>query len=246
TSNDPVTPSVIIPCTLHVSGDQFVELTVFLEGPFAVDQMHIALNTGGLLPLSQPYNTAPWNYAGPESVAAIPNADVVDWVLLEFRDTPGTAATATPSSTIGFRAALLLKNGSIVDLDGVSPVMLDYPVSGNLFVVVRHRNHIPVMSATSVPGTGNLYQYDFTGSAASVHGGSAGYSEMTPGMWGMVSGNGLCDGMIDMTDKSAVWNPEAGHAGYHSGDFDLDGQISNKDKTEHWTPNLGKTCQVPE
>ncbi|MFU8843923.1 MAG: C25 family cysteine peptidase, partial [Bacteroidales bacterium] len=26
TSNDPVTPSVIIPCTLHVSGDQFVEL----------------------------------------------------------------------------------------------------------------------------------------------------------------------------------------------------------------------------
>ena len=46
-----------------------INLKVFLEGPFNVSDMNVDLNNGGLLPLSQPYNTSPWNYTGNESVA---------------------------------------------------------------------------------------------------------------------------------------------------------------------------------
>lgn len=245
-SNDPVTPSVIIPCTLNVVDEFVVDLTVFLEGPFTVNQMTASLNLGDHLPLAQPYNTAPWNYAGSESVAVIPNTSVVDWVLVEFRDTPGGAATATSATAVETRAAFILTNGSIVDVDGFSPILLNTNISDNLFAVIRHRNHIPVMSATAVPRTGNLYHFNFTDSETKVHGGALGYSELIPGIWGLASGDGMCDGLVDMTDKTAVWNPEAGHSGYHSGDFDLNGQITNLDKTEHWTPNLGKASQVPQ
>jgi hypothetical protein len=246
TSNDPIIPEVILPCTLHVGGDYVVELTAFLEGPFTADQMAASLNLGDHLPLTQPYNTAPWNYTGSESVAVIPNASVVDWVLVEFRDTPGGAATATAATAVETRAAFILTDGSIVDVDGFSPILLNASISDNLFAVIHHRNHIPVMSATAVPKTGNVYHFNFTNSETKVHGGSLGYKEVAPGIWALASGDGLCDGLVDMTDKTAVWNPEAGHSGYHSGDFDLNGQITNLDKTEHWTPNLGKVSQVPE
>jgi hypothetical protein len=245
-SNDPITPAVIIPCTLNVVDEFVVDLTVFLEGPFTVDQMTTSLNLGDHLPLAQPYNTAPWNYAGSESIAVIPNASVVDWVLVEFRDTPGGAATATSATAVETRAAFILTDGSIVDLDGFSPILLNANISDNLFAVIHHRNHIPVISAVAVPRVGNVYQYNFTDSETKVYGGTLGYSELVPGIWGLASGDGLCDGLVDMTDKTAVWNPEAGHSGYHSGDFDLNGQITNLDKTEHWTPNLGKASQVPQ
>jgi hypothetical protein len=246
TSNDPIHPEVILPCTLHVEVDNFVYLTAFLEGPFNMDQMNASLNLGDRLPLIQPYNTPPWNYTGSEGVAVIPNAGVVDWVLVEFRDTPGGAATATSATTVETRAAFILTDGSIVDVDGFSLILLNTSISDNLFVVIRHRNHLPIMSATALPKTGNVYHFDFTDSETKVHGGSLGYKEVIPGTWALASGDGLCDGMVNMTDKTAVWNPEAGQSGYYIGDFDLNGQINNLDKTEQWRPNIGKASQVPQ
>lgn len=246
TSNDPVTPTAIIPCTLHVVEEFVADLTVFLEGPFAGSEMNTTLRQKEELPLTQPYNTAPWNYPGTENVAVIPNADVVDWVLLEFRDASFGASSATPATTVERRTAFLLNDGSIVDLDGVSPVMMTALIANDLFVVIRHRNHIPIMSSMQVPRTGNVYHYDFTDSDSKVYGGSLGYNEIIPGIWGMVSGDGLCDGVVGATDKTAVWSPEAGHCGYFNGDMNLDGQVSNSDKSEHWLPNIGKMSQVPE
>ncbi|MBN1338239.1 MAG: right-handed parallel beta-helix repeat-containing protein, partial [Bacteroidales bacterium] len=63
-----------------------LDLKAFLEGPFNGSEMNTTLNSGGHLPLSQPYNQAPWYYSGTEAVTAIPNTDVVDWVLIELRD----------------------------------------------------------------------------------------------------------------------------------------------------------------
>jgi hypothetical protein len=167
-------------------------------------------------------------------------------VLLEFRDTPGDAATATPETTIEKRAAFILNDGSIVDKDGISPIMLNATVQNNLFAVIHHRNHIPVMSSTPLPRTGNVFNYDFTDSESKVFGGSIGYREVVPGTWALVSGNGVCDETVDMTDKTASWYPQAGNCGYYSGDYNLDGQIDNKDKDEQWYLNINKLCQVPD
>ena len=88
-------------------------LTALLEGPF--NGVNMDANLGSLIPLNQPFNTAPWNYNGSESVGAMPNGNVVEWVLVDLRDA-ATAATATAATSIGKQAAFILTDGSIVDL----------------------------------------------------------------------------------------------------------------------------------
>lgn len=80
-----------------------LDIKVFLEGPFAGSDMQTKLNNEELIPLNQPYNIALWNYPGSESVLAIPNNDVVDWILVELRNATD-AASATPSTIISQQA----------------------------------------------------------------------------------------------------------------------------------------------
>jgi hypothetical protein len=145
-----------------------VGVSAFLQGPFSGGVMTTALSTNNFMPLAQPYNTAPWNYTGTESVVSIPTG-VVDWVLVELRKT--TAA----SSVDARRACFIKSDGSIVDLDGTSPVEFDKTSGNSYYVVIRHRNHLAIMSAnaltlsSSLAGTyltGGSTEYDF-GSAQS-------------------------------------------------------------------------------
>ena len=64
--------------------DHTLNAKMFFEGPYFNSQMTPFLNILGYIPLDQPYNTEPWNYTGTETVTAIPNANVVDWVLVEL------------------------------------------------------------------------------------------------------------------------------------------------------------------
>ncbi len=68
---------------LQIAIAQTVQLNikVFIEGPYHNGQMTPFLNVLGHLPTSQPYNTAPWNYLGTESVTSLPSSYIVDWVL---------------------------------------------------------------------------------------------------------------------------------------------------------------------
>ena len=125
----------------------YIDATAFLEGPFDGTEMNTTLNNNDLLPLNQPYNQAPWNYAGTESVTEIPNSDMVDWVLVELRDAPD-AASATPATTVAQQAVFLLKDGSLVDIDGNSRIYFNQPFQYNIFMVLIHRNHLNILSAT--------------------------------------------------------------------------------------------------
>jgi subtilisin family serine protease len=245
-SSDPVTPTVIIPCTLNVVGEINVGLTAMLEGGYEGSSMSTYLNTAGLLPLTQPYNTSPWNYSGTESVAAIPNANVVDWVLIELRETTGDANAATPATMIARQAGFILNDGSIVDIDGSSMLRFDVVVNDNLFVVVHHRNHIGIISANPVVQTGGDYLHDFTTGSGQAHGGSNVQKELQPGVWGMISGDINADGTINMADKSPDWDALAGEAGYHKADLNFDGQVNNIDKDDFYVPNLGNSTMIPD
>jgi hypothetical protein len=134
--------------------------TVYLRGAWnnGTGLMRTNLNTGGNLPLSQPYCLAcpapvppGVGYPGTETVGAIPNANIVDWVLVEFRKPANGLPTSADASTIkGRKAVFLLNNGTLVDLDGVSPVGFDINQQGAGFMVVKHRNHLAIMS-NSIP-----------------------------------------------------------------------------------------------
>jgi hypothetical protein len=217
-----------------------LDLSVFFEGPFNETGMNTDLND---IPLSQPYGTAPWNYSGTESVDTIP-ADVVDWVLLELRDTTD-AALATGETVIARQAAFLLNDGSIVDTAGrdVRPCVFT-AVNNNLFVVIYHRNHLGIMSANPLIESGGVYTYDFTTGNNQAYGSNA-QKDLNGGVYGMFSADANADGTINSSDKT-VWEGESGTNSYRSGDFNLDGQVENKDKNNLWLENKDIGSQVPE
>ena len=219
-----------------------LDLKVFLEGPFNGTDMNTGLINSGLIPLSQPYNTSPWNYNGTENVAALPNMNIVDWVLVEYRDAVD-ANTATQGTVIGKQAAFLLNDGSVVDLDGSSDLAFDLTVTNSLFVAIYHRNHFPVISANALSRIGNTYSYDFTSSVSQAFG--SGQKDLG-GAAVMYGGDSNADGIVNDDDRTENWVPLAGEKGYLNGDVNLDGQVSNQDKNDIWQFNLNQEAQMPE
>jgi hypothetical protein len=226
--------------------DVFMGIKLFLEGPFNGTDMNSDLSILGNIPKSQPYSDDPWNYSGEEELSEFPNEDIVDWILIELRDTT-QADFATPESIIGKRAAFLLKDGSIVDLDGSSPVRYDCSIDWSLFIVIRHRNHLDFMSSYPSYQADGVYTYDFTTGANKVYMGLMGtHKELAPNVWGMIAGDFNADGTIDLEDVIIDWRNQAGSSGYRQTDGNLDGQADNKDKDDFWYWNQEKSAILPE
>ncbi len=177
---------------LFAQQDQLLlNLKAFLEGPYNVNDttMTTTLNTNNLIPLNSDsaYSTVNYNYTA-STVDSIPNSDIVDWVLVELR---------TDSVTIvGTRAAFLKSDGKIVDTDGSSPVTFTSLADGDYYVVVRHRNHLAIMTASAIPLSGSSALYDFSTSQSQAYGTNPmvllGTSD-----YGMIGGDGNTDGTVD-------------------------------------------------
>ena len=224
-------------------GGIVLDLKAFLEGPFNGSVMNADLNPW-IIPNNQPYNTSPWNYTGTESFGAVPNGDVVDWIMVELRETAGGAATATPATTIARQAGLILRNGNIVGTDGISNLVFGVAVADNLYAIVWHRNHLGIMSAIPLTPSGGIYSYDFTTAAGQAY--LNGQVNMGGGNYGMYAGNADGNSSVDATDITGPWNAGAGNSGYYSGDMDMDSQVNNQDKNDVWRPNDGEGDQVPD
>jgi hypothetical protein len=220
--------------TFLVSQKVIASLKLFLEGPYGGSSMSTALNTAGVIPLVEPYTTSPWNYTGYESVASIP-AGVVDWVLVELR-------TGTASSTkVATRAALLKSNGSIVDLDGTSPVVFAGVPTGSYYIVVRHRNHLAAMSASAVALSSSSAPYDFRSGLSQYYGGDA--KDLGGGEFGLYAGDGNADGGVYGEDYT-LYRTSQGEEGYEAADYSMDGGVYGEDYTLRRV-NQGKETAVP-
>jgi len=232
------------PITVTLAGID-LDVLVYLEGPYEGTEMNTDLNDAGEIPLIQPYSVSPWNYPGTESVVSIPNPDVVDWVLIELRDATN-AASATGSTRIAQQAGFLMYDGSVVGTDGFSNLQFSTSFTNGLYVIVWHRNHLGVLSATALTQTAGVYSYDFSTSLSQAHGGGAGYKLVEASVYGMPGGDVDGDGDIDATDKAA-WTANAGtEGGYQPADFNMDNQVNNPDKNDTWVENTSLTDQVPD
>jgi len=221
-------------------------LDLYLEGAFMNGEMTTQLKDLNLVPTSQPYTGSPWNYDGIETVSSIPE-DVVDWILVELRESTGDASTATADKSIARQAGFLLKDGSIINANECSFGDLKFSVSlnDNLYVVVYHRNHIAVITAdplTIINETGN---YNFSSGEALALGGSLGHKELSTGVWGLAAGDSNADGIINELDKQNDFDQSAGTMGYLNADFSMDSQNNNIDKNDFWYLNFGFTSRVP-
>lgn len=228
--------------TPNLSQTITLDLKVFLEGPFDDIDMRTDLNP--ILPLSQPYNIPPWNYTGTESVPIIPNQNIVDWILIELRDAPD-ALSATSLTIIARQACFLLKDGSIVGLDGISLPQFNDSFSQQLFVVMWHRNHLGIMSANGFTDIVSVYNCDFSVSLNQVYGSSLGYKILTNNICGMVSGDSNHDGLINFSDK-VLWSNFSGMNIYFDTDFSMDREVNNPDKNNLWLLNQTFSLQVPQ
>lgn len=221
-----------------------LSLKVYLEGPFNGTAMSSGLTGLTGFPLNQPYHTAPWNYTGSETVGSVPNPTIIDWVLVQLRDA-ANVSSALAGTAIATRAAFLLYDGSVVDTDGSSLLHFTETVASQLYVVVYHRNHIPVISANALVKSGGVYAYNFTTAVGQAYGGAAGHKELSTGKWGMFAGDADASGLIDLPDK-ILWETGAAEMpAYYSGDMNLDTEVNNIDKDDIWVPNRGKGTQVP-
>ncbi|MCD4736380.1 MAG: SBBP repeat-containing protein, partial [Bacteroidales bacterium] len=221
-----------------------ISLHAMLQGPYNGTSMNTTLNPADI-PFTQPYSGPPWSYNGYEEVMAIPSANIVDWVLVEVRDA-ASAATATSGTLVTRKAAFIRSDGTITGLDGSGNLFINERINDDMYVVIWHRNHLAVLSAQSVKPTGGVYTFDFSSAASQAYGGVNAHAELSPGVWGLIGGDGNADGQINNGDKNDVWIQQAGTGGYKAGDFNLDIQVNNGDKNDIWIPNTGLGSQVPD
>ncbi len=163
---------------LHAQTDVRLSPKVFLKGPLQPNGlMRDDLRAKGYLPASEPYsalaNFQHYGDGGGEAISGPgvfsvtgPNA-IVDWVVVELRS---ASQLSTPIAT---HAALLQRDGDVVNVDGVSPVRFLTVAPGAYHVSVRHRNHLGVMSAAALNLTNDAILVDFSDPALPLFGTNA-------------------------------------------------------------------------
>ena len=200
-------------------------------------------------PAGQPYDTAPWFYAGSEgdayTTALGPKAgyptNTTDWVLVSLR------TSTSVSSTVCTKAALLLNDGTVQMVSGFD--CCDIDLNQTYFIVVEHRNHLITMSHVKVAITNNTISYDFT--AQNSYRSLLGYGQkLINGKYVMYAGNGQqvisssADTDINSND-SDLWRTQNGsNSSYYLNDFELNGDANVQDKNL-WLLNNGVFSDVP-
>jgi minor extracellular serine protease Vpr len=212
-----------------------LEAKLFLEGPYNTinDEMDIDLYNGPFIPTTAPYSE------DPRASSGIP-PNVVDWVLVQLRESATGPAVASKS-------AFLHKDGRIVADDGnAGQIALD-AANGTYYIVIKHRNNVAVMSKNTVDlSSGSSTLYDFTSDSSQYYG-TGGVKELESGVWGMWAGDINQDGEITTSDYTAWYNSaRAGDSDYKTTDVDMDTQVTTSDYTI-WYNNAraGASSAVP-
>jgi len=208
-------------------------IRIFLEGSYVGGQMNTFLNSADLIPLNQPYNASPWNYTGTESVTAIPQ-NIVDWVLVELR--------SSETTVVETRAAFLKNDGTLVDLDGTSNIKFPSTPEGDYYVVIKHRNHLPVMTANKVGINFSPTLYDMRTDITKAYGINA-LKNLGGGYFGIFTADTDGSGTVNAGDRSNAWN-QRNLSGYYGTDVDLSGTVNAADRSAVWN-NRNTTTQVP-
>jgi hypothetical protein len=227
-----------------------------LEGPFntTTGRMNTILNQRGLLPgqtpvgqfavttpVGQPYNVAPWNYAGiPSDTIRTYAADIVDWVLVSLRSDSTTA-----TSTVWKAAGLLHSDGTIT----FTQPCFRFPL-GSYFALVEHRNHLGVMSPVKLPVVNGILTFDFSTADSYIRTNPPSFGEkLKGGKYLMYAGDGkkttaTTNFDINFSD-SQQWKTESGvFDQYRYSDFNLDADVNFADQVL-WKANNGKYSGVP-
>ncbi len=221
---------------------------VFLQGAYNTSNnlMNDNLRTSNLLPLNEPYAaitgfTHSGSGGGETATAAVVGSGaaagsdaIVDWVFVQLHRSSDAVVVST-------RAALLQRDGDIVDTDGVSPLNMAGNAAGSYYISVRHRNHLGIRTPASfalakVSTTG----YNFTDNIAKAYNNPAITNNpamplLAAGVYGMYGGNANSDvstrvsGSASISDYQRVLSTLGGASilspVYSASDINMDGVV---------------------
>ena len=217
-----------------------VDIKVALEGPYDPATMEMnddlrAFMGTGVIPITNPYGLA--DIVNPSVFTPTGSDAIVDWVHVELRDKNNTA-------TVLFeRAGLLQRDGDIVDLDGTSSLNFPTATPDDYYVVIKHRNHLAIISDTLQQLTTAPIVVDFFNGTVAA----AGLNPMKNigGKFVMYGGDADGNGVIENNDIFQEWLPNRGNSGYLDADMDMNGIVENVDLLQIWLPNRGISTNVP-
>ena len=241
-----------------------VELGVFLEGGLAqpgnevADKMRLRLYNFGYLPgmrpktlfgvsskPGHPYEGVPWNYDGAEGKEINEFApttgdnrypeEIVDWVMVSLR------TSVDASSTVCRKPAMINAEGDVMFTEFFDCCDM---ASNRYYVVIEHRNHLPVMTPTAIELQDGKLSFDFRKNQSYTRLLGSGQKELRPGVFAMFAGNGdqsmAAESPKDLNaNDNSMWLQDNGkHSGYYFQDFDLSGDVNVQDKSL-WLRNNG-------
>jgi len=205
---------------------------VLLQGPFdaGTGLMTNVLRTSGALGTRYPSRVIPVN--------------AVDSINIEIRN----AYSSGGSSTRKFASAWLLRDGSIRDMADTTKPFVEYDTTDGLyFIVVRHANHLPVMSAEPQPlSVSSSTTFDFSQAVTQAYGPEAMEQVTTsgPALYGLIAGNASGgDSRVNGADRQVV-KSQLSQTGYRAGDVTLNGVVDAQDQSFART-NTGRETDIP-
>ncbi len=225
-----------------------LSVTILLQGPYNPSTGLISDNLvrSSLLPLTEPYTGLGYthiNGGGGESVSptvltTTGPTSVVDWIFLELRN------PTTLVDILETRSALLLANGKIVDLDGVSPVRFNNSTNNSYYVAVRHRNHLAVMTPGALSLTNTVTTaHDFTNGSSFGNINGDAQKSLGGGKFGLFEADFNGDEQINAADRSIAWNSR-NLTGYRVDDSSFNGVCDAAERSQCWN-NRNLNSKIP-
>lgn len=182
----------------------------------------------------------------------------------------GNSNDAISSSAIARKPALLLNNGRVVDakmfVDLTNPDITETSCvdlsaantncpdilfnegnitgligSKDLYIVIRHRNHLDIMSSSAVTGASGTYTYDFSSAATQARASKLASKSST---FALIAGDADKNFEVGLADYTGVVVGLIGNSGYFDGDVDFNGEVSLSDFTGILSGNIGNSTDI--
>ena len=209
-------------CVCESGPEAQIKISLLLEGFYREQssQMGTELVEKGLLPLSQPFTEAPFDYPGSETGVNMPS-NVVEWVLVEIR------SASDINEVLTRKAALLTNGGQLIDVNGNSSLSFPGISSGDYYVAIYQRGHLGVISALPTSLGPNATLYDFTTSADRARG--TAQLKQVGTVFCLYAGDFDSNGLLNSLDFNAWRQNPATINQYQPTDADGNGVINNLD-----------------
>ncbi len=216
--------------------DTNIKLKLFLEGPFdsGTNNMNDNIRTLGFIPILSPYDNS--TSVVSSVLATTGSLAPVDWIKIEIQSMCGT--------TVYNKSCLVTRNGTVIQGDGSQDIKLPI-LEGHYDLIIRHRNHLDIVSDSKLLLEHTGISYDFSDASSPLNLGGTSAMRVEGSSLLMLSGDANQDGVVNAFDKNLFWAIQNGTTGYLEADFNLDGTVNAIDKNQYWTPNNSKISLAP-